>query len=65
MEKKGIHLMRDICKNKSTAFTRDERDRFGLRGLLPYAVSSQDMQVERIITNIRRLDDDIDRYLAV
>jgi len=63
--KKGIDLLRDRRKNKSTAFTRGERDALGLRGLLPHAVSSQQMQVERIVTNIRRQDDDIDRYLAL
>jgi len=65
MAKKGIYLMRDRRKNKSTAFTRDERDNLGIRGLLPYAVSTQDMQVDRIVTNIRRQDEDIDRYLAL
>jgi len=65
MAKKGIDLLRDRRKNKSTAFTRGERDALGLRGLLPHAVSSQQMQVERIVTNIRRQDDDIDRYLAL
>ena len=65
MAKKGIDLLRDRRKNKSTAFTREERDALGLRGLLPYAVSTQEMQVDRIVTNIRRLDDDIDRYLAL
>jgi malate dehydrogenase (oxaloacetate-decarboxylating)(NADP+) len=65
MAKKGIDLLRDRRKNKSTAFTREERNALGLRGLLPYAVSSQKMQVDRIVTNIRRQDDDIDRYLAL
>ncbi len=60
-----MDLMRDRRKNKSTAFTREERDALGIRGLLPYAVSTQDMQVDRIVTNIRRLDEDIDRYLAL
>ena len=65
MAKKGMELMRDRRKNKSTAFTRSERDSLGIRGLLPYAVSTQDMQVDRIVTNIRRQDEDIDRYLAL
>jgi len=58
-------LLKERRKNKSTAFSREERDRLGLRGLLPYAVSTQDMQVERVMTNIRRQDDDIERYIAL
>ena len=65
MAKKRMDLIKDRRLNKSTAFTREERDKKGLRGLLPYAVSSQDMQVERLMTNIRRLDDDLDRYVAL
>ncbi|NNC82842.1 MAG: NAD-dependent malic enzyme [Flavobacteriales bacterium] len=65
MAKMGIKLMKDKRKNKSTAFTREERDELGLRGLLPYAVSTQQMQVQRILTNLRRLDDDLDRYMAL
>lgn len=65
MAKKRMDLIKDRRLNKSTAFTREERDKMGLRGLLPYAVSSQDMQVERLMTNIRRLDDDLDRYVAL
>lgn len=65
MAKKGIKLLKDKRKNKSTAFTREERDGLGLRGLLPHAVSTQDMQVQRILRNLRRLDDDIDRYTAL
>jgi len=63
--KKGAELLKVRRKNKSTAFSREERDRLGLRGLLPYAVSTQEMQVERIMTNIRRQDDDIERYIAL
>ncbi len=63
--KKGFELIKDRRKNKSTAFDRAERDEKGLRGILPYAVSTQDLQVERIVTNVRRQDTEIDKYLAL
>ncbi len=40
--------------NKSTAFTRDERVRFGRDGLLPAAVSTIEQQAQRAYGNIKR-----------
>lgn len=40
--------------NKGLAFSQLERDRLYLRGLLPPAVLSQEVQAERVLTNIRR-----------
>ena len=39
--------------NKGLAFSLLERDRLYLRGLLPPAVLSQEVQAERVMTNIR------------
>lgn len=39
--------------NKGLAFSQLERDRLYLRGLLPPAVLSQEVQAERVMTNIR------------
>jgi hypothetical protein len=41
----GMELLRDPSYNKGTAFTEEERDFHYLRGLLPPAVFSQDLQV--------------------
>lgn len=51
--------------NKSTAFTEQERERYGLRGLLPPAVCSQEVQLKRALENLRRQATDIDRYVAL
>ena len=39
---RGSHLLDSGRHNKSTAFTLEEREALGLRGLLPYNVSGQD-----------------------
>jgi malate dehydrogenase (oxaloacetate-decarboxylating)(NADP+) len=62
---RGVALLRDPLLNKGTAFTEKERDAFGLRGLLPAHMLSQEQQVARIMTNLRRLPDDLDKYVAL
>ena len=61
----GVALLRDPLLNKGTAFSEQERDAFGLRGLLPAHLLSQEQQVARILTNLRRLPDDLDKYVAL
>lgn len=63
--KRGFDVLRDKRLNRSIAFTRRERDRLGLRGLLPHRVSSQAQLVDRVMTNLRRLPRDIDRYMLL
>ena len=46
-------VLRDPLLNKGTAFTEEERERFGLRGLLPPHVATQDEQATRVIENLR------------
>jgi hypothetical protein len=41
--------------NKGLGFTEGERDRLYLRGLLPPAVLSQDVQAERVLTNLNNM----------
>jgi malate dehydrogenase (oxaloacetate-decarboxylating)(NADP+) len=61
----GLEILRDKSRYRSIAFTRAERERLGLRGLLPHRVSSQRELVERVMTSLRRLPRDIDRYMAL
>jgi len=63
--KRGFELLRDKTLYRSIAFTREERDRLGLRGLLPHAVSSQDDLVGRVMESLRRRHDDIDRFILL
>ena len=62
---KGSDLLRSKSLNRSIAFTRAERARLGLRGLLPYRVSTQEQLVERVMLNLERLPRDIDRYMLL
>jgi len=63
--KKGLEVLRDKRLYKSIAFTRKERERLGLRGLLPYRVASPRELVERVMESLRRLPGDLDRYMAL
>ena len=62
---RGLALLRDPLLNKGTAFSEQERDALGLRGLLPAHVLTQEQQATRIMTNLRRLPDDLDKYVAL
>src|ERR1700724_4633059 len=61
----GLALLRDPLLNKGTAFTEEEREALGLRGFLPAAVMSMQAQVERILTNLRTLPSDLEKYVAL
>src|ERR1700758_2690759 len=62
---RGVGLLRDPLLNKGTAFTEVERDALGLRGFLPAHVLSMKDQVERVLTNLRNLPNDLDKYIAL
>jgi malate dehydrogenase (oxaloacetate-decarboxylating)(NADP+) len=61
----GIRLLRDPQLNKGTAFTEAERDVLGLRGLLPPGVITQERQVERVLENLRRTANPLDKFIAL
>jgi malate dehydrogenase (oxaloacetate-decarboxylating)(NADP+) len=62
---RGMALLHDPLLNKGTAFTEAERDALGLRGLLPAHVHTQEEQVARILQQLRRMADPLDRYVAL
>jgi len=59
----GIELLHDPIFNKGTAFTEKERDELGLRGLLPPMVNTQDVQLERVLGNLRQKTSDLEKYI--
>ena len=62
---RGAALLRHPIYNKGTAFTREEREAFGLEGLLPDAVSTLDQQVRRMYAAIVRKADPLERYIGL
>ncbi len=62
---RGMALLHDPLGNKGTAFTEEERDALGLRGLLPPHVHTQDEQMARLLQQLRRMVDPLDKYVAL
>ena len=60
---KGVELLRDPMLNKGTAFTLEEREAFGLLGLLPVRVDSLEDQAQRAMDNVRRKSSDLEKYI--
>src|SRR5215213_4503892 len=60
---KGVDLLHDPRFNKGTAFTGPERDRLGLRGLLPPRVFPLEAQQARVVANFRAAASGLDRYV--
>ncbi len=60
---RGKALLNDPVQNKSTAFTREERERYGLQGLLPYGVTNIEKQQQRVLSNLRGKDSNIEKYI--
>jgi len=62
---RGIALLADAVLNKDAAFTDEERDTLGLRGLLPPRVVDVDLQVALELEHVRRKADDLERYIGL
>ena len=60
---RGMALLQNPTLNKGTAFTEAERDLLGLTGLLPPHVSTQALQLARVLENFRRKPDDLERFI--
>jgi malate dehydrogenase (oxaloacetate-decarboxylating)(NADP+) len=60
---RGIELIRHAAQNKSTAFTKAERQELKLRGLLPYQSSTMSIQESRVLGNLRRKESNLEKYV--
>eukprot|EP00850_Spirogloea_muscicola_P010196 SM000059S18673 [mRNA] locus=s59:380110:384874:+ [translate_table: standard] len=56
VRKRGTDVLHDPWFNKGTAFSATERDRLGLRGLLPPRVMSFEQQIKRFMDSYRVLE---------
>ncbi|KAM0863267.1 hypothetical protein ACQ4PT_044709 [Festuca glaucescens] len=61
----GYTLLRDPHHNKGLAFSEKERAAHYLRGLLPPAVVSQELQVKKIMHDLRQYKVPLQRYVAM
>jgi malate dehydrogenase (oxaloacetate-decarboxylating) len=65
VRRSGTALLADPTLNKGTAFTFEERDAFGLHGLLPPDVESLETQVKRAYAAYQRKVTDIGRHITL
>jgi len=62
-ESSGIDILQDPVLNKGTAFSEEEREALGLRGLLPPRVFGIPDQEKRVLENYNRKTTDIEKYI--
>jgi malate dehydrogenase (oxaloacetate-decarboxylating) len=56
-------LLNNPFLNKGTAFTKAERDQYGLKGLLPPAVQTLDQQVKQAYAQYQAKPSDLEKRL--
>ena len=61
----GQALLNDPGRNKGTAFTLEDRRKYGLEGLLPHAVETLDRQCERVLQHLDAKPNDLERYIYI
>jgi malate dehydrogenase (oxaloacetate-decarboxylating)/malate dehydrogenase (oxaloacetate-decarboxylating)(NADP+) len=63
LKKVGIELLRDPALNKGSGFSKSERDRLHLRGLLPHKIFTVDEQVARIQRQFELMPTPLIKYI--
>lgn len=65
VDRRGLDVLRDPILNRGTAFTLEEREAYGLTGLLPPHIHTQADQAERFLIAFRKLADPLDKFVAL
>ena len=61
----GEEVLRDPAQNRDAAFTRAERRRLGIEGLLPSAVLSIEQQMAVELEQIFSKSEPLERYIGL
>ncbi|MFZ2869347.1 NAD-dependent malic enzyme [Zavarzinia sp.] len=59
----GMDLMQNPRLNKGTAFTEEEREAFGLVGLMPEGIDTEENRLKRIMLQLAKKSTDMGRYI--
>jgi malic enzyme len=65
VSQRGTALLGNPLLNKGLAFTREEREAFGLTGLLPAKVSTLGEQASLALEQTRRKGDELERFIGL
>ncbi|NQV51146.1 MAG: NAD-dependent malic enzyme [Candidatus Marinimicrobia bacterium] len=60
---RGTDILNEPLLNKGTAFSEEERDQLGLRGLVPPKVTAIEEQVIRVLENYGRKTDPLEKFI--
>lgn len=60
---KGDALLNDTKLNRATAFTIEQRKKYGLLGLLPERVETENEQLQRVLRQIDAKPNDLEKYI--
>ncbi|CAM6084569.1 unnamed protein product [Calypogeia fissa] len=61
----GMDILREPSYNKGSAFTDEERDSHYIRGLLPPAHITEELQIQRVLDNIHACSNRLDQYVVM
>ena len=61
--KTGMDLLQDPARSKLTAFTEAEKQALGLVGLVPDVTESIDIQLDRVLLQLKHKATDLDRFI--
>ena len=61
----GPAVLAHTAYNRDAAFTEEERDALGLRGLMPYGVATMAQQVALELEHLHDKSDDLEKYIGL
>ena len=61
--KRGMDVLDDPRINNPTAFTEAEKQAFGLVGLVPDVMETEELPLRRVMKQLRKKNTDLDRHI--